>query len=85
MWEAIFVGLIVLTATAYATWRMLPASVRLRIARRITEWGERPGRAAGLQRAATTVAAAARKGVGACSDCSAVQAKPTPPGDRPQH
>lgn len=85
MWEAILVGLIVLIATLYATWRLLPASLRLRAARQVVEWGQRPGRAAWLQRAAAAVAAGARRGVGACSDCSAVQAAPRPPGDRPKH
>lgn len=83
MWEAILVGLIVAIATLYAAWRLLPASLRLRLAGRIAEWGQRPGRAAWLQRATTGVAAGARRGVGACSDCSAVQSSPKPPGDRP--
>ena len=85
MWEAILVGLIVLAAALYATWRLLPASLRMRAARRIGEWGRRPGRPAWLQRTSTVVESAARKGVGACSDCGAVQASPTPPGERPKH
>jgi hypothetical protein len=85
MWEVILVGLIVLVATLYTTWRLLPASLRLRAASRIAEWGQRPGRAGWLQRATTAVAARARHGVGACSDCSAIQATPKPPGDRSQH
>ena len=82
MWEAVIVGLIVLTATLYATWRLLPASLRMRVARRIGEWGRQPGRAGWLQRASTAVEEAARKGVGACSDCSAVQAAPSAPSSR---
>lgn len=77
MWEAIVVGLIVLAAALYATCRLLPASLRLRIAQRIGAWGRRPGRAGWLQRAATAVESAARKGGGACSDCSAVPAAPS--------
>lgn len=82
MWEAILVGLIVLAATLYATWRLLPASLRLRTARRIAERGRRPGSPAWLKRASIAVEAAARRGVGACSDCSAVQADPSAPSSR---
>ena len=82
MWEAILVGLIVLAATLYAAWRLLPASLRLRTAHRFAEWGRRPGRPAWLQRASMAVEAAARRGVGACSDCSAVQAGPLQPPSR---
>jgi hypothetical protein len=77
MWESILVGLIVLAAVLYAIWRMLPAGLRLRTAHHIGEWGRRPGRPAWLQRASTALEAAARGGVGACSDCSAVQAEPS--------
>jgi hypothetical protein len=84
MWEAILVGLIVLTAALYATWRLLPASLRMRAARRMAEWGRRPGRPAWLQRTSTVVESAARKGVGACSDCGAVQSSPAaPPSGKP--
>ena len=82
MWEAILVGLIVLLAALYAAWRLSPAGLRLRAARRIAEWGRRPGRPAWLQRASAVVETAARKGAGACSDCSAVQADPSAPSSR---
>ena len=82
MLEAILVGLIVLAAALYATWTLLPAAVRLRLARRLGEWGRRPGRARWLQRASTAVETAARKRAGACSDCSAVQADPAAPSRR---
>ena len=82
MWEAILVGLIVLAAILYAIWRLLPATLRLRAAHAIAEWGSRPGRPAWLHRASTAVEAAARRGVGACSDCSAVQADPSAPSSR---
>lgn len=85
MWEAILVGLIVLAATLYTAWRLLPASLRLRMAGGIAGWGQRPGRAAWLQRATSAVGAGARRGVGACSDCSAVQSSPKPPGEHPKH
>ena len=83
MWQAILVGLIVIAAALYATWTLLPATVRLRVAGRIGEWGRQQGRASWLQRASTAVETAARKRVGACSDCSAVQAAPKPPGEPP--
>lgn len=76
MLEAILVGLIVLAAALYATWTLLPAIVRLRLAQRLGEWGRSPGRARWLQRASGAVEAAARKRAGGCSDCSAVQARP---------
>jgi hypothetical protein len=79
MWEAILVGLIVLVAALYTAWRLLPASLRLRAAHRMAEWGQRPGRPAWLQRASASVESAARKGVGACSDCGSVQSSPAAP------
>ena len=86
MWEAIVVGLIVLTATLYAAWRLLPARMRLHAARRLAEWGRRPGRPAWVQRASTAVEAATAKGAGACSDCGAVQSSPAAPSSRkPPH
>ncbi len=82
MWETILVGLIVVAAAVYATWTLLPATARLGLARRLGEWGRRPGRAAWLQRASTAVEALARKRAGACGDCSAVQSSPSAPGSR---
>ena len=82
MLEAILVGLIVLAAALYATWTLLPAAVRLRLAQRCGEWGRRPGGAGWLQRAAMAVESAARKRAGGCSDCSAVQSSPTAPSGR---
>lgn len=84
MLEAILVGLIVLAAALYATWTLLPATVRLRLAQRCGEWGRRPGRAGWLLRASTAVESAARRRAGACSDCSAVQSGPQRPQDPPQ-
>lgn len=82
--EAILVGLIVLAAALYATWTLLPAAVRRRFARRIGEWGRRPGRAGWLQRASTAVESAASRRAGACSDCSAVQPGPQRRQDPPE-
>jgi hypothetical protein len=82
MLEAILVGLIVLAAVLYATWTLLPAVVRLRLAQRLGTWGRKPGRADWLRRASMTVESAARKRAGACGDCSAVQADPPAPPRR---
>jgi hypothetical protein len=81
MWQAIVVGLVVLVATLYATWTLLPAALRLRLAARLGAWGRRPGRAAWLAGAAGAVERAARARHGACSDCSAVQGSPRAPDD----
>ena len=35
MWQAVIVGLIVLAATTYAAWALLPAALRLRLARHL--------------------------------------------------
>mgnify|MGYP001167376628 CR=1 FL=1 len=83
MLEAILVGLIVLAAALYATWTLLPAAVRLRLAQRCGDWGRRPGRAGWLQRASMAVESAARKRAGGCTDCSAAQATPKAPSRRP--
>ena len=82
MLEAILVGLIVLAAALYATWTLLPATVRLSFAQRCGEWGRRPGRARWLQRASTAVETAARRRAGSCSDCGAVQSDPAAPSRR---
>jgi len=86
MLEAMLVVLIVLAAALYATWTLLPAAFRLRLAQRIGHWGRRPGRAGWLQRGSTAVETAARKRAGACSDCSAVQAaRSAPPSHKQTH
>jgi hypothetical protein len=85
MWQAIVVGLIVLAAAVYATWAMLPAVLRLRLAQRCVAWTAPPGRPDWLRRAAAAIERAARLRLGGCSDCGAVQAAPKPPEDRPGH
>ena len=85
MWQAVVVGLIVLVATTYAAWALLPAALRLRLAQGFAGWAARPGRPDWLARAAAAGERAARARLGGCSDCSAVQAAPGRPGDRPKH
>ena len=81
MWQGILAGLIVLAATLYAGWTLMPGALRLRLARAFGAWARRPGLPAWLGRGATKLESrAARRHAGACSDCSAVQASPTRPG-----
>jgi hypothetical protein len=79
MWQAVIVGLIVLAATTYAAWALLPASLRLRLARHLAATARSVGGPAWLVRFAERLAASALRRLGGCSDCSAVHAAPTPP------
>lgn len=86
MWqEALLVGLIVVVAVGYSLWALLPAAARLRAAQAVAAWGGKPGRPAWLARTSGALERAARARVGGCSECSAVQDAPKPPGDRPKH
>ncbi len=76
MWEALLVGLIVLCAVLYATWRLMPATLRSRLAGRASQWARHPGRPAWAARAATSVEAALRAKAPGCGDCDV--AKPPP-------
>jgi hypothetical protein len=82
MWQAVVVGLIVLAAATYAAWALLPATLRLRLARHLAATVRRSGAPAWLVRIADAIAGSALRRLGGCSDCSAVQAAPTPPKDR---
>jgi hypothetical protein len=82
MWQAIIVGLIVLAAAIYAAWALLPAGLRLQLARRAAAIARRAGGPAWLVRFADAIAGSALRRLGGCSDCSAVQAAPTPPKGR---
>jgi hypothetical protein len=82
MWQAVAVGLIVLAASSYVAWALLPAGLRLRLARRIAAMTRRAGGPAWLVRFADATEASALRRLGGCSDCSAVQAAPTPPKGR---
>jgi hypothetical protein len=83
MLEGLLVGAIVTAATAYAVWALLPASLRLRAARRFGAWARRPGRPTWVGRAASAMERAALARLGGCSDCGAAQPPRTPPGDDP--
>jgi len=79
MGQAIVVVLIVLTAAVYAVWALMPAALRLRLARRFATVARRLGRPGWLVRAAGAIERNARRGLGGCSECSAVQPEPVPP------
>jgi len=82
MWQALVVGLIVLAASGYVAWALLPAGLRLRLALRLATVARHAGGPAWLVRFADAAEAGARRRLGGCSDCSAVQAAPTPPKGR---
>jgi hypothetical protein len=82
MWQAVIVGLVVLAATTYAAWALLPAALRLGLARHLAAATRRAGGSAWLVRFADAIEGSALRRLGGCSDCSAVQAAPTPPKGR---
>jgi len=79
MWQAIVTGLIVLAAVFYTVWALLPAALRLRLAQRLAVAARRTSRRAWLARAAGAIERNARRRLGGCSDCSAVQSAPAQP------
>jgi hypothetical protein len=76
MWQAVIAGLIVLAAAMYAAWVLMPAALRLRLARRLVAALRRMAGPQWLVRVAEATEARARRRPGACSDCGAVQASP---------
>jgi hypothetical protein len=79
MLQAIVAGLIVLTAVVYVAWALTPAALRLRLAQRLVAAARRTGRPAWLLGAVGAIERKARRSLGGCSDCSAVQPVPVPP------
>jgi hypothetical protein len=82
MWQAVVVGLIVLAAAIYVAWALLPAALRLRLARHLAAMARRAGGPTWLVRFADAIEGSALRRLGGCSKCSAVQAAPTPPKGR---
>ena len=78
MGQAIVAGLIVLTAAVYAIWALMPAALRLRLARRFAAAARRIGRPAWLVRAVGAIERNAQRSLGGCGDCSAASAAPAP-------
>ena len=79
MWQMIVVVPVVLAATLYVAWTLLPGVLRLRLAARLAERARRPGQPAWLARLAGRVEQRARARAGACGDCSG----DSPPSSRP--
>ena len=78
MIEMLLVGVIVLAATCYATWALLPAAGRQRVVRRLLSLSAASGVPAWLQRGAQSLERRTRSTSGHCDGCS-VQ----PPDDEP--
>jgi hypothetical protein len=76
MWQGLTVGMIVLVATTYAIWALVPAGTRLRLASRFSAWSCRAGRPAWLGRLAIAVESSARARLGGCIDCGAANPPP---------
>ena len=71
MWEAILVGLIVITAVLYAAWKLLPAASRLRLAQRVVRIADGRPAMGWLQRAARRVESAQQARLTGCGNCGA--------------
>ena len=83
MWQAVVVGLIVLAAAIYVAWALAArGACACRLARHLAAMARRAGGPAWLVRFADATEASALRRLGGCSDCSAVQAAPTPPKGR---
>jgi hypothetical protein len=78
MIETLLVGAIVLVATLYATWALLPTAGRQRVARRLARLSAASGVPAWLQRGARTLERRTSSTSGHCDGCSA-----QPPRDEP--
>jgi hypothetical protein len=78
MIEVLLVGAIVLVATLYATWALMPAPARHRLARRLARLSAASGVPAWLQRGARSLERRTRSTSGHCDGCSA-----QPPRDEP--
>ena len=78
MIEMLLVGAIVLVATLYATWALLPAAGRQRVVRRLARLSAAGGVPAWLQRGARSLEQRTRSTSGPCDGCSV-----PPRGDEP--
>jgi len=73
MWEMLLVALIVTAAVAYSAWVLMPAAVRLRLARALAERARARRPDGRLARIAASVEDRARRAAGACDDCGSAQ------------
>jgi hypothetical protein len=78
MIEKLLVGVIVLVATLYAAWTLLPAAGRQRVLRHLAKLSAAGGVPAWLQRAVQSLEPRARSTGDPCDGCN-IQ----PPGDEP--
>ena len=85
MWQGLAVGLIVLVATTYVVWALVPAGTRVRLATNFAAWSRGVGRPAWIGRLAAALERAARSRLGGCSDCGAANPPGVSPKPRAQH
>ena len=79
MIEMLLVGAIVLVATLYATWALLPAAGRQRVVRRLARLSAAGGVPAWLQRGARSLEQRTRSTSGPCDGCSVPPTGGEPP------
>jgi len=84
MLEGLLVGAIVAFAAAYAVWALLPATLRLSSAQRLTAWARRARLPGWLVRVSSGLERAARSRIGSCSDCSAAHPPAASSEDTPK-
>jgi hypothetical protein len=79
MIELLLVGTIVLAAALYATWALMPAPARQRLARRLARLSAASGVPAWLQRGARSLERRTIATSGHCEGCSSKAADHEPP------
>jgi hypothetical protein len=70
MWQELVVGVVVLAAAVYASWALMPAAARLRLARGVLRWSEGRTAVRWLRSAALAIESRAQKKPGGCGDCA---------------
>jgi len=71
MWQVLIVAAIVLAATLYTAWALMPTTWRLRATRRIARWTAGADRPAMVARLAAALESASRLRPCGCGDCGA--------------
>jgi hypothetical protein len=70
MWQELVVGAVVFASAVYATWVLMPAGARLRLARAMLRWSDGRTTVRWLRSAARAVESRAQKKLGGCGDCA---------------
>lgn len=70
MLQSVLVGLIVVAATVYAIWSLVPGQTRLQWARSLATWGRAQGRPHWIAQLTGRIEQTAAKRQGGCSGCS---------------